>query len=192
MALDDQVRWDRQHRESGMQAPSRFLEEIVDNAHWALAPCKALDVAAGKGRNALFLAARGFQVTAIDISAVGLEEGRKRARDSSLSVEWRQADLENFQLAGAAYDLVVNINYLQRSLIPQIKSAVRPCGHVIFETYLIDQQAAGPVKNPDYLLHHNELLEQFRDYRVLLYREGKFADGSEPSFRAGILARRMA
>jgi tellurite methyltransferase len=192
MTRDDQSRSDRQHADShSATTPSRFLQKIIDSDHWTISPGKALDVATGKGRNALFLATRGFQVTAIDISGVGLEEGRKRARDNSLSIDWQQADLENLRLTPAEYDLIVNINYLQRSLISRIKSALRPGGHVIFETYLIDQQAAGHPKNPDYLLDHNELLDHFRDFRVLLYREGKFADSAEPAFRAGILAQKI-
>ena len=170
--------------------PSRFLQETIDSDHWTIPPGKALDVATGKGRNALFLAERGFQVVAIDISPIGLEEARRRAQDNSLSIDWQQHDLENIRLPAAAYDLIVNINYLQRSLIPGLRSALKPGGHLVFETYLIDQQAAGHPKNPDYLLHHNELLEHFRDYRVLLYREGKFVDSAEPSFRAGIFARK--
>lgn len=192
MTRDDQSRWDRRHADShGATTPSGFLQKIFDSDHWTIPPGKALDVATGKGRNALFLATRGFQVTAIDISAVGLEEGRKRARENSLLIAWQQADLDNLELAAAAYDLIVNINYLHRSLIPQIKSAIRPGGHVIFETYLTDQQGAGHPKNPDYLLNHNELLDHFREFRVLLYREGKFDDSAEPSFRAGIFARKM-
>lgn len=192
MAVDDQDRWDRQHGEGyGTIAPSQFLQEILDSNHWTIPPGKALDVATGKGRNALFLAERGFQVVAIDISRVGLEEARKRAQGNSLSIDWQQHDLEKLQLPVAAYDLIVNINYLQRSLIPGLRSALKPDGHMIFETYLIDQQAAGHPKNPDYLLNHNELLEHFRDYRVSLYREGRFGDGAEPSFRAGIFAHKI-
>ena len=192
MTANDQIRWDRQHDEvRGTQAPSRFLQEIVDGENWSLPRGKALDVACGKGRNALFLAARGFQVTAIDISPVGLEEGRRQAEQNSLSIDWQQSDLENVQLCPAGYDLIVNINYLQRSLIRQIKSAVKTGGHVIFETYLIDQQAIGHPKNPNYLLMHNELLNHFRESRVLLYREGRFADSAERSFRAGVFAQRI-
>jgi 2-polyprenyl-3-methyl-5-hydroxy-6-metoxy-1,4-benzoquinol methylase len=192
MASSDQVRWDRQYADAqGAQAPSSFLRDIIDSDCWTMPRGRALDVACGKGRNALFLAARGFQVAAIDISPVGLEQGRKRAEESSLSIAWQQADLEHLRLACAEYDLIVNINYLQRSLIPQIKAAVKTGGHVIFDTYLIDQQAIGYPKNPDYLLSRNELLDHFRDFRVLLYREGKFVDGAGPSFRAGIFAQRL-
>ena len=192
MTTKDQIRWDRQHAEArGTQAPSRFLQEIIDGESWNVPRGKALDVACGKGRNALFLAARGFQVTAIDISRVGLEEGRRQAEENSLSIDWQQSDLEGVRLGPAEYDLIVNINYLQRSLVRQIRSAVKTGGHVIFETYLIDQQTIGHPKNPDYLLAHNELLDYFRDYRVLRYREGQFADNVEPSFRAGIFAQRL-
>jgi hypothetical protein len=56
---------------------------------------------------------------------------------------------------------------------------------------LIDQAAIGHPKNPDYLLRHNELLECFDDFRVLFYREGKFADGATEAFRAAIFAQRI-
>jgi 2-polyprenyl-3-methyl-5-hydroxy-6-metoxy-1,4-benzoquinol methylase len=193
MTANDQSRWDRQHADAvAPKAPSRFLQEIIDSDHWTIAPGRVLDVACGKGRNAVFLAARGFQVVAIDISPVGLEQGRQRGEQNSLSIAWQQADLEQLRLGSAEYDLIVNINYLQRSLIPQIRGAVKTGGHVIFDTYLIDQHAIGYPKNPDYLLSHNELLDHFRDFRVLLYREGKFADGGGPSFRAGLFAQRLA
>ncbi|HET9549784.1 MAG TPA: methyltransferase type 12, partial [Candidatus Binatia bacterium] len=69
--------------------------------------------------------------------------------------------------------------------------ALAPGGYIVFETYLIDQQTIGHPENPDYLLAHNELLNYFRDLRILYYREGKFTDGPEPSFRAGILAQKL-
>jgi tellurite methyltransferase len=192
MALDDQSRWNRLHAERrGGGEPSRFLQEIINSEQWTIAPGRALDVACGKGRNALFLASRGFQVTAIDISPIGLEHGREQAQANSLSIAWQQADLENLQLAPGEYDLIVNINYLQRSLIPHLKTALKPGGRVIFETYLVDQRAVGHPTNPDYLLGHNELLSSFRDFRVLLYHEGKFSDGRKASFRAGILAQKV-
>lgn len=193
MSLDDQKRWDCKHAAAGSnRAPSPLLQEIIAGGSWQIPPGKALDVACGKGRNSMFLARRGFQVTAIDISPVALAEGRRRADEDSLEIDWRQCDLERSELAAAGYDLIVAIDYLQRSLIPRIKHAVKSGGHVIYDTYLIDQQAIGHPSNPEFLLAHNELLEHFRDFRVLFYREGACADGAEPAFRAGILAQRIA
>jgi SAM-dependent methyltransferase len=222
MATDDQVRWNRQHAVShGSDQASSFLKEVLLSGNWPMPRGRALDIATGKGRNAIFLAEQGFDVVAIDVSPVALDEARRRAAQKSLwsptgkpvapsntpagrnpereprakagdrvegSISWQQADLEQIELPKTTYDLIVNFNYLQRSLIPQIKAALRPGGHAIFETYLIGQEVIGHPKNPAYLLGHNELLEQFRDFRVLCYREGKFSEGEETAFRAGILA----
>ena len=192
MSLDDQVRWDRQYEQSrALKKPAAFLQEIFESEHWHIPPGRALDVACGSGSNALFLAGQGFEVTAIDISPVGLAHGAQLAKERSLSVIWQQADLDSIQLPVAACDLIVNINYLQRSLMSQIKSALKCGGFIVFETYLIDQQTIGHPKNPNYLLAHNELLGHFRDFRVLCYREGKFAEDGESSFRAGIFAQKL-
>jgi len=189
MTTGDQVRWDRQHAAGhGSDHASGFLKEILLSDSWPMPRGRALDIATGKGRNAIFLAEHGFDVVAIDVSPVALDEARQRAAGKSLSISWQQADLERIELPEATYDLVVDFNYLQRSLIPQIKAALKPGGHVIFETYLIGQEILGHPKNPAYLLRHNELLELFRDFRVLCYREGKFSAGEETAFRAGILA----
>ncbi len=193
MATDDQARWDKQYAQSsGTAAPAGFLREILESRAWSLPYGRALDLACGKGRNSLYLAERGFKVVAMDISSVALVEGQARAEAKQLSIDWRQGDLEAVQFDEAEFDLIVNFNYLQRSLIRQIKRAVRTGGHVICETYLIDQMAMGHPKNPDYLLRHNELLEHFQDFRVLYYREGQFSEGGEASYRAGILAQRIA
>jgi tellurite methyltransferase len=225
MTTGDQVRWDRQHAAGqGTSHASGFLKEILLSDSWPIPRRRALDIATGKGRNAIFLAEQGFDVVAIDVSPVALDEARQRAAERSLwnpmgkpvapstapvgrnpereprakagdrvegSISWQQADLERIELPEANYDLVVDFNYLQRSLIPQIKAALKPGGHVIFETYLIGQEILGHPKNPAYLLGYNELLEQFRDFRVLWYREGKFTDGREAAFRAGLLAQKL-
>jgi len=191
MSQSDQVRWDAQYgRTTSAQQPAEFLRQILEGDAWQLPRGRALDVACGKGRNALYLAARGFEVVAIDISSVALDQGRRHAVSEQRRIDWLQADLERVQLERDAYELVVNFNYLRRSLVPQLKQAVKVGGCVVFETYLIDQKDFGHPKNPDYLLGHNELLEHFRDFRVLYYREGKFSDDRTGSFRAGILAQR--
>jgi tellurite methyltransferase len=192
MASDDQTRWDRQHSSSpGADQPSSYLRQILESDAWHVPPGIALDLAAGTGRNAIFLAEMGFSVVGIDISTVALEKARRRADEKSLEITWLQADLEHIELSTDAYDLIINFNYLQRSLFPQIRRALRPRGHVIFETYLIDQQAIGHPKNPAYLLDHNELLDHFRSFRVLCYREGKYTDGGGAAFRAGIFTRKI-
>jgi len=191
MSRDDEVKWDTQHAQSQVgEQPSSFLRQMIEADAWPLPRGRALDVACGKGRNALYLAELGFEVVAMDISSVALAAGRSRAEARQLTIDWRQTDLEEVRLDEAGFDLIVNFNYLQRSLMAQIKRALKLGGYVIYETYLIDQKEIGHPKNPAYLLGHNELLESFGDLRVLYYREGKFSNGGEASYRAGILAQK--
>jgi tellurite methyltransferase len=192
MSSADKIRWERQHSSSpGADQPSNYLRHILESDAWYIPRGSALDLAAGKGRNAIFLAEMGFSVVGIDISTIALEEARRRAEEKSLEITWHQADLEQIKLPTAAYNLIVNFNYLQRSLIPQIRRALKPKGHVIFETYLIDQQVIGHPKNPAYLLNYNELLDYFRSFRVRCYREGKYIEGGDAAFRAGIFAQKI-
>lgn len=192
MTTNDRERWDAKHAaEHGREGPAPFLKQLLEESSWQIQRGRALDIATGKGRNAIFLAALGFRVDAIDISDVGLAEARKRAAVRGLSVDFRQTDLNAAEFGEGGYDLIVNFNYLDRSLIPKMKRALKLGGHVVFETYLIDQQVFGQPRNPAYLLGHNELLELFRDFCVLYYREGKFSEGEREAYRAGLLARKI-
>jgi 2-polyprenyl-3-methyl-5-hydroxy-6-metoxy-1,4-benzoquinol methylase len=192
VSQDDQIRWNRQHGEKqGREQPAPFLRQVFDRQYTDITAGRALDIACGSGCNALFLAEKGFDVTAIDISPVALARAEQRAAEKTLSILWRQADLENYTLEAAAYDLIVNIDYLQRSLLPWMKATLKTGGFIIFDTFLIDQQAIGHPRNPDYLLRHNELLDSFRDLRVLYYREGRIISNGESSFRAGIFAQKV-
>src|SRR5918995_5962071 len=126
MSSDDQTRWDRQHSSSpGADQPAGYLRQILESAAWHIPRGIALDLAAGKGANAIFLAEMGFSVVGIDISTIALEEARRRTAKNSLEIRWHLADLEQTELPSAAYNLIVNVNYLQRSLIHQIQRALK-------------------------------------------------------------------
>jgi len=192
MTADERERWDKKHlKEKGLGEASAFLQQIFALGLWPIGPGRALDIATGRGRNALFLAQRGFQVDAMDISTVGLREGRTEAENKGLTINFVQSDLDHVDLLEEAYDLILNLNFLHRSLIPKMKKALRVGGHILFETYLVDQRAFGHPKNPAYLLGHNELLEFFLDFRILYYREGKISEGATESYRAGLLGQKV-
>ena len=192
MTVDEQKRWDEKHaseHEDG--GPSPFLRQIFQSGCWPIQPGRALDVAAGQGRNALFLAEQGFVVEAIDISLVALQEGERRAAEKALSVTFKQVDLGGFDFPEVAYDMILNFNFLQRQLMAKMKKALKLGGYVVFETYLIEQRVLGHPRNPAYLLGHNELLELFREFRILYYREGKFVEGGKEAHRAGLFGQKV-
>ncbi len=150
-------------------APSAFLVENID----LLPKGCALDVAMGRGRNAVYLAGRGFEVEGVDISAEALEAAKALARQSGVRLTARLKDLEkDVFIEKDAYDLIICFNYLYRPLMPALKAALRTGGMLVYETYIVDQAQFGRPRNPKHLLEHNELLNLFRDFRCLRYREG--------------------
>jgi tellurite methyltransferase len=150
--------------------PSQWL---VDNIDLLPVQGKALDVAMGNGRNAIYLAKKGLEVEGIDISEDAVASALELAKDNGVNIAASVADLENgYRLTENGYDIIICFNYLHRPLIEQIKDALKPCGFIVYETYIIDQAIFGKPRNPEHLLRHNELLDMFRDFRVLRYREG--------------------
>ncbi len=133
----------------------------------------ALDIAMGSGRNALFLAENGFTVEGVDNSVEAVSAARQQARLRNLKLEARVADLEqDFHIESGKYALIIVFNYLQRDLFPRLKSGLKPQGIIVYETFTVDQVRFGRPHNPDFLLQYNELLDYFRDFRCLSYREG--------------------
>ncbi|MCW3816633.1 class I SAM-dependent methyltransferase [Micromonospora sp. DR5-3] len=112
--------------------PNRFVVESVDR----LAPGSALDLAAGEGRNASWLAERGWRVTAVDFSAVAVERGRELAARRGVPVEWRVADVTTYRPVPGSYDLVL-IAYLHlpaedlARVLDAARQALRPGGTLV-------------------------------------------------------------
>ncbi len=83
--------------------PNRFLVAEVEG----LAPGRALDLACGEGRNAVWLAERGWDVTGVDFSAVGLGKARRLAEARGVSARWETADVTEYEPTAAGFDLVI-------------------------------------------------------------------------------------
>lgn len=151
-------------------SPAQFLVDAIE----LLPRGRALDVAMGSGQNAVYLARMGFEVEGVDISPEAVSNALELARRAGVTIKAEVFDLDgSYRITRNAYDVVICFHYLQRSLIPQIKDGLKKGGMVIYETFIVDQaKLFGKPKNPDYLLQHNELLDIFRDFRCLRYREG--------------------
>src|SRR5882762_2358953 len=186
--------WDAKHRlaaEGPPSEPASIVRELLP----LLPDGPALDVACGTGRHALLLAERGQHVTAVDFSSVALdilavrarsmhapvrrsETLHETARRSERGLSLTQADLERTQLPERRYDLILCIQYLQRSLFSQMARALRPDGVLLFETYTRAQlEFAGGPRNPAYLLETGELREAFPGLCVVFYRELRAGQG---------------
>lgn len=158
------------------------------------APGRALDLACGRGRNAMYLAQEGFQVEAWDRDAEALEGLRSTADALGLSAPTtRLVDLEQApEIPPASVDLITVFYYLQRDLVPTIVRALKPGGILVYETFLIDNhERFNHPRRREFCLNHNELLSLFRELRVLAYREGAPVPDKGP-FTAALVAQRPA
>ena len=183
---EDRVRWNAKYAERPVQGSAA---QII-KSYYPLAPVgMALDIAAGLGRNALFLAQRGFRVEAVDIS----EFAMLRLANRHPRLHPICADLDCFQIPIERYSLITNINFLDRRLFPAIHRGLVPGGLLIFETFLADTlKDTEKVSNPDHYLHPNELLHAFVALDILFYREADSHRPQCPNRMASLVARKPA
>ncbi len=127
--------WNRKHAERGLHFrtdPSRFLVAEVED----LDPGRALDLACGSGRHAVWLAERGWRVTGVDFSDVALDNARRLAGERGVEIEWVRADLRDYVPEERAFDLVA-VLYLQlpqaerRLVLSRAASALAPQGTLL-------------------------------------------------------------
>ena len=170
--MSDRERWDRRYAGSeflyGKEA-SPFLK-----ARASLLPKKgrALVLACGEGRNAVFLARSGLEVRGIDVSPLGLAKCRELASSAKVAVQTVALDLKEWNPEPKKWDLITVINFHDPSLFPKIRRALVPGGIVLLDSYSIDQRRfdGGP-RNPAFLIAPGELLTAFEGFRVLVYED---------------------
>jgi tellurite methyltransferase len=188
----DQKRWDKRFGMKGFalgKEPNAFLKKHIH----LLQKGKALDIASGEGRNAVFLAQSGFDVDAVDISEKGLKKTQKLAREKGVKINTFLVDLDQYQIEKERYDLIANFYFLRRRFIAKIKKGLKKGGKIIFETYLLEHRALGAEgpKQAKYFLKPNELLRLFKGFRILFYREGIFREGGRKKAVASLIAEKI-
>lgn len=164
------AKWDRLHAEASgsLPEPAGVLEA---NAHLLPPAGLALDLACGLGGNALFLAKRGFRVSAWDISPVAVARLSAWAAELGLEIEAEACDVEAKAFPTAAFEVVVASRFLCRSLVPTLLDSLKPGGLLLYQTYVSAKPNPVGPSNPDFLLLENELPSLFADLRLVFYRE---------------------
>jgi tellurite methyltransferase len=166
-------RWNQKYNQEMYvygKEPVAFLKQKIG----VLKKGKALVLAMGEGRNAVYLAQNGFDVTGVDISDVAIEKCKKLAAERGTTVNAVVSDLTSYDMGKAQYDLITNFYYYDKSLFPKVIGALKPGGMFIFEQFSIDHPKHGArfgPRNPDYLVKPDELLELFKSFRILYYED---------------------
>ena len=182
-AEEDKERWDKKYDTETYlfgRNPIPFLKDHLD-----LLPKRgALDLAMGEGRNGVFLATKGLQVTGVDISEAGFKKARALAAEKGVKLTTMVADLEQYTIPPNTYDVIVCTYFLQRDLFPKIAAALKPGGVAVIETYTVDNLQYRPTFNKAFLLERNELLTLLPGLRVLRYQEVDTGDAAFASILA--------
>ena len=188
MSTEEQQRWDERYATGGYR-PRTEPSPFVVSATARIPRGRALVLACGTGRNALYLAGAGFEVEAVDISAVAIAQAESEAERRGLEVKFRVADLDKEALPTGAYDLVTMVRYVKRDLWPRVVEALTGDGWLLTEQHLkTHREVIGPTGA--FRVEPGEMLRAFSDLRIVEYWEGVEAgdrDGEE-----AVLARLLA
>ncbi len=169
----DREDWDKRYRDSAFVwsvDPNQFV--VAETAN--LEPGRALDLAAGEGRNAIWLAEQGWKVTAVDFSDVAIAKGRRMAQHRGVRVTWRVADLVAYAPSAGAYALVL-VCYLQlpvderRAILAQATRAVAPGGTFLWIAHDVSnlEQGVGGPRDPAVLCSPKDIVEGLSGFEVL-------------------------
>jgi tellurite methyltransferase len=165
-------------------APTPLLVETAKR----LAPGRALDLACGAGRNALWLAEQGWEVTAVDGAPTAIEVLRRRAAERGVTVDAKVADLEKgeYWIERSRWNLIAMCYYLQRNLFEPAKQGVVPGGIVLAIVHITE-----PGEEPTaHRLRPGELVRFFQGWEILHLFEGRANDTAHRRAVAQIVARR--
>lgn len=173
VAATERQRWDRRYAEADLlwsEDANRFVIQEVE----ALPPGRALDLGAGEGRNAMWLAARGWRVTAFDFSSVALERARRLAAERGHAVEWIEADLRTYAPPASAFDLVL-IMYMhplppeRTALMHVAVGALAPGGTLLVvghDRTNLEHGVGGP-QDPERLFSPEDIVDDLGDVAEL-------------------------
>jgi SAM-dependent methyltransferase len=164
--------------------PTPLLVDTASN----LAPGKALDLASGTGRNSLWLAEHGWNVTAVDAASAAIEILQTRAAERSLKINAIVADLEKeeFEIEPSRWDFIAICYYLQRNLFEPAKRGIVSGGLLLSIVHITEP---GEEESP-FRLRPGQLEKYFAGWDILHYYEGKADDAAHRRAVAEIAARK--
>jgi SAM-dependent methyltransferase len=172
------------HVESGEHSkqwwlPNSLLPRVLDDIEKNVSRRCALDLACGSGRDSLYLAMRGWQVTAIDLQHDALQRLRLSAERYQLSIDTLCQNIERDAptLARESFDLIVVVRYLHRPLLPLIAQWLKRGGYLVYQQFHSDAAAYGKPRSSAHLLRTGELNDAFRGWPVLVDEITRLDDG---------------
>jgi SAM-dependent methyltransferase len=191
MSEDDKNHWEKKYSGDGYE-PSRNVSALLTAWLDDRPPGSALDLACGTGRNALYLAEKGYEVTAIDISPQAIALAEQAAREKRLKINWIVADLDAYAIPGQ-YDLIVISFFLvSKDMVPSIIKALKKAGLLLAENHMLSPSSTeNEARKHRFHLKPGELRQRFPGLNVIRYEECRMeGEGGRPSYLASLVAQK--
>ncbi len=173
--MDPKEKWNELYNKEGYRYGTEPIH-LLKHQWQRLRKGHVLDLAMGEGRNAVFLAEKGFQVTGFDFSTVAVEKAKKLAYEKEVKIEVKSVDLDLYVFKLFSFDSIL-LSYFKP--IPryydEVHRALVQGGVVVFESFTTEQLLTDPIQgfeNQDYY-HPNELLKNLSKFQILFYNEDR-------------------
>lgn len=190
VSQDSKTQWDQRYARPSFvfgKSPAKFLAE---NYHYIPFEGSVLDMGMGEGRNAVFLAQKGYKVTGVDLSSVAVKKSYILAQEFGVKIKGVVASLRDYKIQPETYDAIICFYWVDRSMVEKIKSWLKPGGILIYEAYTVPEKNRDPskrgLKDGENYLREQELLKLFPGMRVLKYEEPIH----EKEFRSSIILKK--
>ena len=189
VSQDSKTQWDQRYSRPTFifgKSPAQFLAE---NYQYIPYEGTVLDMGMGEGRNAVFLAQKGYKVTGVDLSSVAVKKSYLLAQEFGVKIKGVVASLKDYKIAPGSFDAIICFYWVDRSMVEKIKTWLKPGGVLIYEAYTLREKERDPAKrsdSSDNYLKEQELLRLFPGMRVLKYEEPLH----EKEFRSSIILKK--
>lgn len=187
VSQDSKTQWDQRYSRPTFifgKSPAQFLAE---NYQYIPFEGTVLDMGMGEGRNAVFLAQKGYKVTGVDLSSVAVKKSYLLAQEFGVKIKGVVASLKDYAIAPGTYDAIICFYWVDRGMVEKIKTWLKPGGILIYEAHTFKERERDPAKradpNTENYLKEQELLKLFPGMRVLKYEEPLH----EKEFRSSII-----
>lgn len=164
--------WDQKFNKNNYiygKAPAKFLAK---NFEFIPPGSKVLDIGMGEGRNAVYLASKGYKVVGIDISNIAIKKARLLADEFGVRIETIHKSVSEYSVPANSLDSIICFYFVDRAIVKNLMTWLKPGGILIFEGHTLKEKEINGMDEKDsYLLKEDELLTMFPGFKILKYEQ---------------------
>jgi tellurite methyltransferase len=185
---DSKSDWDERYNKPQFIFGKRPAKFLAENYSYIPPDSNVLDMGMGEGRNAVFLAQKGYRVTGVDISSVAVKKAQLLSKEFGVKIKGIVASLKEYNFPAGTFDSIICFYYVDRSLIGKMVQWLKPGGILIYEAHTLKHKEFASLKNEpdDFFLKEQELLKMFSGMRILKFEEPQH----EKEFRSSIIIKK--